>query len=91
MLVSFLFLPSWLIDWITQVRLYPQYTAIAYPDTGSPVWIIFYYYLGLGIVGEWIVNLLFYGLLLWVWKNILIQNHYEQFMWGVGITLTITS
>jgi len=88
--VSFLFLPSWLGDWIAQVRLYPQYTAAAYPDTGSPVWILFNYYLGLGAAGEWVVNLFLYALMLWAWFTVLVQNHQERFMWGIVLTLTIT-
>jgi hypothetical protein len=80
LLASFLFLPSWLGDWVAQVRLYPQYTAAAYPDTGSPVWIVFNYYMGLGDPGEWIVNLLFYGLMLWAWITVLVQNRQERFM-----------
>jgi hypothetical protein len=89
-LVSFLFQPSWLGDWIAQVRLYPQYTAAAYPDTGSPVWIVFNYYLGLGAAGEWVVNLFFYGLMLWAWTTVLVQNRQERFMWVLMVTLTVT-
>ena len=90
MAASFLFLPSWLGDWIAQVRLYPQYTAAAYPDTGSPVWILFNYYLGLGAVGEWIMNLFFYGLMLWAWFTVLVQNRMERFMWVLMVTLAVT-
>ena len=90
MAASFLFLPSWLGDWIAQVRLYPQYTAAAYPDTGSPVWIAFSYYLGLGALGEWVVNLFFYGLMLWVWFTVLVQNRQERFLWALVVTLTVT-
>ena len=89
-LASFLFLPSWLGDWIAQVRLYPQYTAAAYPDTGSPVWIVFNYYMGLGAAGEWVVNLFFCGLMLWAWFTVLIQNRQERLMWVLMVTLTVT-
>jgi hypothetical protein len=87
---SFLFQPSWLGDWIAQMRLYPQYTAAAYSDTGSPVWIVTQHYLGLGSVGEWIVNLLFLAPMLWGWFTVLIERRDERFMWALMLTLTVT-
>lgn len=88
--VSFLLQPSWLGDWIAQMRLYPVYTAAAYPDTGSPVWIIMQHYLGLGEAGEWFINLLFFVFLGWVWWGVLVKQRDERLMWALMVTLTVT-
>lgn len=90
LLISFLLQPSWLEDWITQMRLYPQYTSAAYPDTGSPVWIVMQHYLGLGDVGEWAINVFFFGFMLWAWYEVLVQGREERFLWALMVTLTIT-
>jgi hypothetical protein len=82
--LSFLMEPSWLGDWIAQVRLYPSYTV------ASPVWILTQMYLGLGDTGEQIVTLALYGLLLWTWYGVVIQKHYDRFLWVVSLTLVIT-
>jgi hypothetical protein len=89
-LASFALQPSWLVDWITQMRLYPEYTAAAYPDTGSPVWIVMQHYLGTGDIGEWIVNLVFLIPMLWGWYSVLVQKREERFMWALMVTLTVT-
>ncbi len=85
MVLSFALIPSWLLDWIDQVRTYPSYT-----DIGSPVWVVTRYYLGLGTVGEWIGNILLWMLLGWVWYMVLVQRRMERFAWAVMVTLTIT-
>ena len=85
MLASFLLQPTWLNDWITQIQRYPSYTAL-----GSPVWIIMQNYLGLGSAGEWAVNLVFYGLMLWAWYGVLIERRSERFLWAVVVTLAVT-
>ncbi|NWF69833.1 MAG: DUF2029 domain-containing protein [Chloroflexi bacterium] len=85
MLLSFVLMPSWLGDWLRQLGNYSSYTAL-----GSPVWIITQYYLSLGAVGEWAVNLLLYGLMLWAWYTVLVQNKRERWLWTVTLTLTIT-
>jgi hypothetical protein len=82
--LSFLMEPSWLGDWIAQVRLYPSYTV------ASPVWIVTQMVLGLGDVGEGVVTAALYGLLLWTWYGILIQKHGDRFLWVVSLTLVIT-
>ncbi|MBZ0299688.1 MAG: DUF2029 domain-containing protein [Anaerolineae bacterium] len=84
-LASFLLLPSWFSDWLAQVSIYSSYTAL-----GSPVWIITQYYLGLGSAGEWAVNLLFYGVMLWTWYGVLVQGRSERFLWAAVLTLTVT-
>lgn len=90
MLASFIAQPDWFGDWIAQVRLYPEYTSAAYPDTGSPVWIITQYYLGLGNMGEWALNLVFILPMVWVWYTVLIEGKQERFLWAVMMTLTVT-
>jgi len=89
-LASFLLEPSWLGDWIAQMRLYPEYTSAAYPDTGSPVWIVMQRYLGLGDVGEWALNLVLLVPMLWAWYSVLIRRRDERFMWALMLTLTVT-
>lgn len=85
MLLSFVMQPSWLGDWIEQLRQYPSYTAL-----GAPVWIIIEYYLGLGSAGEWIVNMLLFGVLLWAWYHVLIPQETARLDWTIMLTLTIT-
>jgi len=82
---SFLLLPSWLGEWIEQVRLYPSYTAI-----GAPVWIVTDYYLGLGNVGEWGVTALLWTFLGWAWYTVLWRRRLEWLDWTVMLTLTVT-
>lgn len=84
MTLSFLMQPSWLGDWIVQVRLYPSYTV------ASPVWILTQMYLELGDIGEGAVTLALYGLLLWTWYGVLVQKHGERFLWVASLTLVIT-
>lgn len=90
MLASFILQPDWFGDWVEQVRQYPEYTSAAYPDTGSPVWIVTQYYLGLGTIGEWIVNLLFIAPMLWAWYGVLVERRYERFLWALALSLVVT-
>lgn len=87
---SFVLQPDWLGDWFNQMRLYPQYTSIAYPDTGSPVWIITQEWLKLGDIGEIAVSAVFIGVMLWGWFMLLIQKHTDHFLWVVALTLVVT-
>ena len=82
--LSFLMEPTWLGDWIAQVRLYPSYTV------ASPVWILTQMYLGLGDFGENVVTLALYGLLLWTWYGVVMQKRQERFLWVVSMSLVIT-
>lgn len=84
-LASFVFLPSWLGDWLGQVGIYDSYTAL-----GSPVWIIVHYYMQLGDVATRVVEGVFYLWLLWVWYGILVQRHDDRWLWAVVMTLTVT-
>lgn len=85
MLGSFLLNPTWLGDWLGQVRIYADYTAL-----GSPVWIITHYYLGISDGITYLVEAFFYGLMLWGWFNILILRRQERFLWVIVLTLTVT-
>jgi hypothetical protein len=85
MLASFAVGPGWFADWIDQVERYPSYTEI-----GAPVWVVMQYYLGLGVIGEWVVNLALYGLLLWAWYAVLVRGQMTRFDWAVMLTLLIT-
>jgi hypothetical protein len=88
--LSFILLPSWISDWLAQVRVYDTYTAL-----GSPVWIVTRYYLGalngtLGALTELILTAVCYLLMLWAWFTVLVQNRHERFLWAVVLTLTVT-
>lgn len=85
LLASFILQPSWLHDWLQQVSIYTDYTAL-----GSPVWIVTQYYLGLGSVGEWAINIVFYLLMFWAWYQLIIQRKIEHFLWTAALTLTVT-
>jgi hypothetical protein len=86
LLLSFVLQPTWLGDWLQQVRNYSTETAL-----GAPVWIVMEYYLHLGAVGEWAVNLPLYGLMLWAWYTVLVQNKQERFLWTIVLTLIVTN
>lgn len=85
LLISFLLQPSWLGDWIAQLRLYPSYTAL-----GSPVWIITHYYLGLGDWAEALAALVLVALLFIISYRLLWGGHSETFAWAAVLTLTVT-
>lgn len=89
-IASFIAEPSWLGAWLTQMRLYPAYTAASYPDMGAPVWIVVQHYLGLGGAAEWAVNLIFLALMGWAWWTVLVQGREERLLWAVMVTLTVT-
>lgn len=84
LLASFILLPSWLSDWLTQLGLYTSYTAI-----GSPVWVITSYYLKLGDWAELLVGLVLVAGLLVAWYKLLWGNR-DQFLWTATLTLTVT-
>lgn len=84
LLASFILEPSWVNDWLAQLRLYPSYTAL-----GSPVWIVTSYYLGLDGWPEAIINALLVLVMLLAWFMALRDKH-ERFMWAIVITLTVT-
>lgn len=85
MLASFVMVPTWLGDWLAQLRNYPSYTAI-----GSPVWVLMVHYLGLGTTGEWALNLALWSLLVWAWWPVLARGREDRLAWAVMLTLVIT-
>lgn len=85
MVASFALEPGWLGDWIDQVRWYPSYTKI-----GSPMWVVTRYYLGLGVIGEWISSLALWSVMLWAWWMVLVRRQMERLGWVIMITLTIS-
>jgi hypothetical protein len=88
--LSFALQPDWFGDWLDQVRLYPEYTSAAYPDTGSPVWIVVQHWLGLGDLAEWAISGALLLLMLSAWYSVLVQRHDERFLWTVVLTLIVT-
>jgi hypothetical protein len=85
LLASFLLQPAWLGDWLAQLQLYPSYTAL-----GSPVWIIFVYYLRLGNWAEIAVAAVLVVLMLAAWYTVLIGGRAERWLWTAVLTLTVT-
>lgn len=83
--ISFVLLPAWPGEWLEQVRRYPSYTAI-----GAPVWVVMQHYLGLGTLGEWLVNVWLWAVLGWAWFIVLRRGRMERLDWTVMMTLTIT-
>ncbi len=88
MLASFIAQPDWFGAWVEQVRLYPQYTAAAYPDTGSPAWILTTSLFGVDL--EWLLTLGFALPMLWGWYSLLVQRQAERWLWVVLMTLVVT-
>ncbi len=86
MAASFILEPSWFGDWLTQLRQYPDYTAI-----GSPVWVVTHVYLPfLGQPGEIAITILLIGLMVWAWWRTLWRQEIATFLWTVALTLTVT-
>jgi hypothetical protein len=76
---SFILLPTWLTDWLNQVKAYPSYT-----DIGSPVWII------VGPVLEPVISGALLILMLWAWWRTLWRKDASTLDWTIALTLTIT-
>ncbi len=85
MLISFALQPDWMLGWIGQLRVYPNYTVI-----GAPTNIVMQAWLGLGAVGEWVANFALWGVLLWAWYSVLVARRMERLDWTVMLTLAIT-
>ncbi|MEZ4667334.1 MAG: glycosyltransferase family 87 protein [Anaerolineae bacterium] len=84
LVASFLLEPSWVGDWLAQLRLYPSYTAL-----GSPVWIVTSYYLGLGGWAEAVINVVLVFVMLATWWTAL-QGRNERLFWSIVVTVTVT-
>jgi hypothetical protein len=84
---SWLAVPGWLGDFVTQMTRYPSYTAI-----GSPVWIITrYFFPALGAPGEIVLSavLLVWALATWLplWRD----ESWPLFLWVAEVTLVVTN
>lgn len=82
---SFILQPDWFGAWVAQVRLYPTYTR-----DGSPVWILFEFYLGLTPWVGYVVRALFVGWMLWAWYAVLVRRDNTRLLWAVAVTLAVT-
>src|SRR5260221_3836018 len=78
-IASFILLPTWLNDWLTQVRAYPSYTEI-----GSPVSIV------VGSAAELPGSGLLVILMLWAWWRTLWRKDTAILDWTIALTLAIT-
>jgi len=83
---SFLLLPTWLTEWLTQATQYSGYTRI-----GSPIWVITdYYFPFLGSPVEALLTLALLALVLWNWFRVLWQRDMRWFDWTAALSLTVT-
>jgi len=82
---AFILQPTWVSDWLFELGRYTDYTAV-----GSPAWVVTQHYLGLGAVGEWAVNFVFYGIVLWAWFGVLVGRNQSRWLWTVMLTLSVT-
>jgi hypothetical protein len=89
--LSLLFLPTWPLDFLAQMRTYNSYQALGYNNNiGSPVWIISHVYLPfLGRAGEMalVAALLAYTGYTWL----AYRSRPEAFHWLVGLSLLTTN
>lgn len=82
---SFLLEPGWFGAWVEQVRLYPTYTR-----DGSPVWILFEFYLGWSPVVGWMMRAALIGVMAWAWWGVLVERHHARLLWTIALTLAVT-
>ncbi len=83
--LSFVLQPSWVGDWLGEIRRYTSYTAV-----GSPVWVVTQYYLKLGAVGELAVSGLVYALLALTWLQTVRTPTHGRWLWTAMLTLVVT-
>lgn len=83
--VSFALQPDWFGAWLGQVRQYPEYTR-----DGSPVWILFEFFLGWSPVVGYVVRAVLVAWMLWAWWGVLVMRHDERLLWTVAVTLAVT-
>lgn len=86
--VSFLLLPSWISGMVDQVTFYPEYIEVS-----TPAWVVAQYWLGLGDVAEYALNLAGIALMLWAWWIALSggqDDSHGRFLWAAMITLTVS-
>jgi hypothetical protein len=84
---SWIAVPGWLGDFLTQMMRYSSYTAI-----GSPVWVITrYFFPVLGAPGEIGLSLVLAGWALVTWLRLWRDESWPVFLWTVGVTLIVTN
>jgi hypothetical protein len=89
--LSFLFLPTWPLDFVNQLLAYRSYEALGYTNRiGSPAWIISHVYLPLlGEAGEIMIVVLLLLYVAYTWQRY--RDRPDAFHWVVGITLVATN
>lgn len=83
--LSFLLQPDWFGDWLGQVRQYPTYTR-----DGSPVWILFEFYLGWSPWVGYLVRAVLVGWMLWMWWGVLVRRRDDLLLYTIAVTLLVT-
>jgi hypothetical protein len=67
------------------VAQYPEYTR-----DGSPVWILFEFFLGWSPLVGYVVRAALVAWMLWAWWGVLVQRRDERLLWAVAVTLAVT-
>jgi hypothetical protein len=86
---SLLVLPTWIGDWLNNLRAYPGYTV-----GQSPVWQLTHVaWPGLGQTGEWLMMALLLAFMLWSWWGALRPGPAGDafFHWTMGVTLVVSN
>jgi hypothetical protein len=86
---SLLALPTWIGDWLNNVRAYPAYTV-----GQSPVWLLTHVAApNLGQLGESAITALLMALMFWTWWRALQpgSDSDASFHWSLGITLVVSN
>jgi hypothetical protein len=87
MSLSFLMLPTWLVDWLAQLRAYPGYT----PPTGFYILTREVLLLGgVAPVVEGILTAAFAVYLLYEWWRVIWRRDRKLLDWTIALTLTLT-
>lgn len=89
--LSFLFVPSWLLDFFNQLVTFRSYQALGYTNNiGSPVWIISHvYFPALDDLGEAVISALILIFTISCWLRY--RDEAQSFHWLVGLTLLTTN
>lgn len=81
---SFIFLPSWLTEWLDAVFNYTTYTG-----NTSANRLLIESYLGLPSFIEGLVNAALYGCALWAAYTVIVLRRSERFLWACALMFTI--
>jgi hypothetical protein len=83
---SFIAMPGWVGDFVTQMMRYPSYTAI-----GSPVWIVTHYYIPALAPTEIVLSVALVAWMLATWPRLWHNEAWSTFVWTVGVALVVTN